>query len=410
MTAAAKIEIAMPTPGETRHSPEFELLLACCAHPRDSDGTAQALGLPIDWEIALRLGEHHRVLPALHASLNGRDAVPGSISLAIDSRFQKNGLKALRFSAELARIARAFGDCGIDALAHKGPVLAQFLYGDPSMRQFGDLDFLVRPADVVLAKPVLRELGYESQLQLSPPQEQAYLRSGYEYVFALGSQRNLLELQWRIVPRFYSIEFHLEAAFGRAVEMEIEGFRVRTLGHEDLMLALCVHAAKHGWAQLGMLRDIAALADFGLDWNWIWAEARRLGIFRILLVSLLLARNLLSCPVPGNMPALGEIEDAEKLAEAIQLRLSTGEEADIRSLRYFRDFMNTRERWQDRTRFASRLALTPSLSEWESVRIPDSLFPLYRIVRMGRLLKRAIAMNGILPRNRAARPRSKCGC
>ena len=156
------------------------------------------------------------------------------------------------------------------------------------------------------------------------------------------------------------------------------------------MLVLCVHAAKHGWAHLGMLRDIATLADLGLDWEWVRMEARQLGIFRILLVSLLLTRNLLSCPVPGNMPALGEIEDAGKLAEAIQLRLSTGEEADIRSLRYFSEFAVVRERWQDRARFASRLALTPSLSEWESVRIPDSLFPLYRAVRMGELLKRAV--------------------
>jgi len=268
---------------------------------------------------------------------------------------------------------------------------------------------LVRPQNVIRAKSVLWQLGYEPQLQLSPRQEQAYLGSGYEYAFGLNEERNLLELQWQILPRFYAIEFDIEAMFKRSIEIQIEGFRVRSLCHEDLMLVLCVHAAKHGWAHLGMLRDIATLADLGLDWEWVRMEARQLGIFRILLVSLLLTRNLLSCPVPGNMPALGEIEDAGKLAEAIQLRLSTGEEADIRSLRYFSEFAVVRERWQDRARFASRLALTPSVSEWESVRIPDSLFPLYRAVRMGRLLKRAVAVSGILPKNRVARPRSTCG-
>src|SRR5437763_13048537 len=210
MATTAKSEIAVSERCETRYSPECEFLLACCAHRRDSDRLAQALGSRIDWEIALRLAEHHRVLPALHAAMSGRDDQPASTASGIRSRAEKNALKALRFSAELARIARAFAERGVEALAHKGPLLAQFLYGDPSMRQFGDLDFLVRPADVVRAKPVLRELGYESQLQLSPPQEQAYLRSGYEYVFALGGQRNLLELQWRIVPRFYAIEFDFE--------------------------------------------------------------------------------------------------------------------------------------------------------------------------------------------------------
>jgi len=238
---------------------------------------------------------------------------------------------------------------------------------------------------------VLRQLGYEPELQLSPRQEQEYLRSGYELVFGLNEERNLFELQWQILPRFYALEVDIEAMFKRSNEIQIEGFRVRSLCREDLMLVLCVHAAKHGWAHLGMLRDIATLADLGLDWEWVRDEARRLGIFRILLVSLLLARNLLSCPLPATLADFREIQDGEKLAEAIQLRLSIGEEPDIRSLRYFREFAVARERWQDRARFAARLALTPSLSEWESVRIPDSLFPLYRAVRMGRLLKRAIA-------------------
>src|SRR5205807_6099281 len=112
---------------------------------------------------------------------------------------------------ELARITRAFRDNEIEVLAHKGPALAQLLYRDPALRQFGDLDLLARSRNVVQAKAVLQQLGYELQLQLSPGQEKAYLHSGYEYVFGLNEERNLLELQWQIVPRFYAIEFDIEA-------------------------------------------------------------------------------------------------------------------------------------------------------------------------------------------------------
>jgi hypothetical protein len=62
------------------------------------------------------------------------------------------------------------------------------------------------------------------------------------------------------------------------------------------------------------------------------------------------------------------------------------------AMRYFRDFARTREVWQDRARLAARLALTPSVGEWESVRIPGRLFPLYRLVRIGRLLKRVCSL------------------
>ncbi len=390
MAIAAQIEMAVRQ-ARVQFSPEFELLLACCQSSRDGHRLIQALQSPIHWDSVLRLSEHHRILPALHSAVYGREDVPAGIQSALRSRFQTNAMKALRFTAELARVTRAFADSGIEVLAHKGPALAQLLDRDPALRQFGDLDLLVRSGDVARSRLVLRQLGYEPQLQLSPRQEKAYLHSGYEYVFGLNDDRNLIELQWRILPRFYAIEFDMDAMFERSIEIQIEGFRVRILCSEDLMLVLCVHAAKHGWAQLGMLRDIATLADLGLDWEWVRAEARRLGIFRILLVSLLLARDLLSCPLPATLADFREIQDAEKLAEAIQPRLDAAEEPDIRSLRYFREFAVARERWQDRARFAARLALTPSLSEWESVRIPDSLFPLYRAVRMGRLLKRAIA-------------------
>ncbi|PYV58099.1 MAG: hypothetical protein DMG98_08850 [Acidobacteria bacterium] len=391
MAIAAQVEMAVGQESG-QFSPEFELLLACCQSGRHGDRLTQALRSPIHWDSVLRLSEHHRILPALHSALYGRVDVPASIQSALRSRFQSNALTGLRFTAELARITRVFHDSGIKVLAHKGPALAQVLYGDPAMRQFGDLDLLVRPRNVVQTKAVLQQLGYEPQLQLSPRQEKAYLHSGYEYVFGLNDDRNLLELQWQILPRFYAVEFDIEPMFKQSIEIKIEGLRVRSLCREDLMLVLCVHAAKHGWAHLGMLRDIATLADFELDWEWVWAGAGRLSIRKILHVSLLLARDLLRCPLPGNMPGLGQIEDAGKLADAIQLRFDAAEEPDTWSLRYFREFAAARERWQDRIRFATRLALTPSLSEWESMRIPDSLFPLYRAVRMGRLLKRAIAM------------------
>src|SRR5207244_5452159 len=190
-----------------------------------------------------------------------------------------------------------FADREIQALAHKGLVLAHLLYGDAAMRQFGDLDFLVRASDIARAQAALRELGYEPRLclQLSPRQEKAYLRSGYEYVFGLNAEKNLVELQWQILPRFYSVEFDFDELFQRSVEVEVQGARFRTLASEDLMLVLCVHAAKHEWAQLGMIRDIATLARFELDGRGREAEATRLGILRILGTSILLARHFISC-------------------------------------------------------------------------------------------------------------------
>ena len=177
-------------------------------------------------------------------------------------------------------------------------------------------------------------------------------------MFGSATEPNLIELQWQIVPRFYSIATSMESLFNRSVEYEFEEMRVRTLCNEDLMLVLCVHAAKHEWSQLGMVRDIATLARLKLDWQWIMAEARRLGIERIVAVSLELARTLLGLGLPQAFAFHPAILDGEALACDIGKRMSRGEERDIESIRYFRSMMNLRERWQDQVRFAWRLVST----------------------------------------------------
>jgi hypothetical protein len=391
MATAAHIEVREFQELASDLTPEFALLCACCRSAGTNLLAGNFLHESLDWDRVFKQAVHHRVLPAIWATLSIQSEVPASVLSALRARFMAHAQRALRFSAVLVEILRESEHCGIEVLPHKGPALSQVLYGDSAMREFGDLDFLIRACDVGKARHVLRELGYECQLQLSPRQEKEYLRSGYEYVFGAGEEKSLIELQWQILARFYAIDFEIDALFRRSVELIIEGCRTRTLCHEDLLLALCVHAAKHEWMQLGMLRDIATLGSRNLDWACIRSEAKRLGIMRILLVSLLLAHDLLACALPECFIESPELPIARKLAAVFRLQLALCDIRDVESFRYFRSMLQFRERWQDRVGFVWRLASTPSVSEWKAVKIPDALFPLYRGVRGARLIRRAVS-------------------
>ena len=374
-------------------NPEFDLLLACCAAEPSADRIRSMLFHPLNWERLLCLTDHHRVVPQVYGQLSAfSPLIPGHALGALRSRYQENAHKALWFAGELLRILRCFESAGIKALAYKGPVLAKALYGDFTERQYSDLDILVRPEDVPKAKAIALTVGYACYPELRAQAEPAYIASGCGYVFHTAAGRNLLDLQWRIVPRFYSIDFEVAHFLDRADRIVVGGHSVRTLCAVDLLLALCVHAAKHVWLQLSWLCDIAQLAKSPhLDWTAVQIEARRMGIERIVNVNLLLAHKLLGIPLPSVI-SKGIIEDnsGTGLVDEISAIIKRSAHYDTESIAYFRLMLHLRERWQDRARFLSRLAFTPSVSEWNAVRLPKSLQPMYRAVRLSRLAKRLI--------------------
>jgi hypothetical protein len=374
-------------------SSEFDLLLACCADPCDDEHGERIRNIllrPLDWERILRLVDHHRVVPQVYSELSAfSDWVPVRHLDALRLSYEDNARKTLWFTAELIRIVGHLESMGIKALPYKGPVLAQTSYGEVTRRQFGDLDILILPTDVLKAKAALHDLGYKPAIALAARHETAYVKTGYEYSFSAAHGSNLLELQWRILPRFYSIDFDVADFFERSDEIVVGGRQMRTMRAEDLLLVLGVHAAKHVWVQLSWLCDIAQLVRAQqLDWNAIHDEARRLGIERIVSLNLLLAQKLLGSQHSSRRTWTFQKDPSTDVLDEILRIIERGAPYDTESLSYFRLMMRLREHWRDRARFLWRLTITPSVSEWSAIQLSQHLQPLYRLLRLSRLAKR----------------------
>jgi hypothetical protein len=370
-------------------SPEFELLLACTGEISGRERARRASSIVsagFDWDKLLRLAEHHRLVSKVYESLSRLPAAPPRFLERLGARCRANAHQALWLTSELIRIAADFEARGIEVLPYKGPALAQILYGDVSGRQFGDLDLLVRQVDVARAKRALLDLGYRDRLRFTENEEKLYLKSGYEYAFDSAYGRNLVELKWRIMPRFYSADFDVDAMFERAVALPLAGRSLRTLCAEDLLLVLCVHAGKHAWSRLDWLGDISRLARRELDWSAVEKQSKALGIERMVAVSFVLAETVLGAELPDKISKSfpGDWRSGRVAGEIVPL-LASGTEYDTESIRYFRLMMRARERWQDRARFLRRLAFTPTAGDWSALQLPRALFPLYGFRRMLRL-------------------------
>ena len=370
---------------------EWSFLTSACSAGllgKDARGIDQS---PIRWKSLLGRAETHGVLPLLYRFLSGvKDSIPRSELLAVEEKYQTNLLKAMFLSRELIRILDCFDSIRAEVLPYKGVALAEGIYGDMALRQAGDIDLLIRQQDLPRVREELGRIGYKPNLQLSDIEERAYLKSGYECAFDGAAGRNLLEVQWAIQPRFYSVDYDMDDLFARAVTASVAGRPVKVPSAEDLFLILSVHAAKHVWERLIWLCDLVRIMNIPtLDWNWIASEANRIGVARILHVSLLLAERTLNAPIPAKADrCLPPDPAAKRLTDEIQTYIIGNRRLSVESVDYFRLMMRLRERRADRLRFFGRLAFTPGPSEWSTIHLPNSLFPLYRIVRLSRLASR----------------------
>lgn len=376
--------------------PEWSLLRVACSEDDSQKKPESLLGLlrqPMRWEVLWDLADRHGVQPLLsQALLSVGDSITPELRDPLRQSFQTNLHKALLLSRELIQIVDHLSTLRIEVMPYKGPVLAELAYGDIALRQAGDIDLMILAADLPRIRVAVRELGYIPHAPLSEAEEQAYLRCGYELAFDGTAGTNLLEVQWAIQPWFYAVDFDMAGLFQRAVATTVAGYPVKTPGFEDLFVVLALHAAKHVWTRLMWICDLARMMSRpGLNWKRIGSLGTELGVTRILRVSMLLANRLLSVPIPAAAEAsLPSDSGAFALANEIQGYIVSDAVYDVESLAYFRLMLRLRERSRDRVRFLSRLALTPGPGEWAAVRLPQRLFPLYRVVRIFRVAARLV--------------------
>jgi hypothetical protein len=318
------------------------------------------------------------------------EMVPEATLELLRQRYERNVHRSLVLARELIRILDCLDALGVEVIPYKGLVLSEAYYGDMAMRQSGDMDLFVRRHDVVRIKSAVRGLGYTPRVPIAEEAEQDYIASGYECTFDSPLGRNLLELQWALQPRFYAVDFEMDGLFERAVSASVAGRAVKTPSPEDLLLVLSVHAAKHVWGRLIWLCDIAQMLKLeNTNWDWVQARARELGIQRVLRITLLLANRLLAAALPAVLESsIRSDRAAQAFADEIAVAVADGVSYHEDKLSYFRLMMRLRERKADRLRFLTRLTFTPGPGEWEVVRLPKALFPLYRVVRLARLAAR----------------------
>jgi hypothetical protein len=371
-------------------SPAVEFLVECARSPVHA-GPALPAG-DLDWDEVLRLAAPHGMEPLIFRRLSstGHDHVPHEAWSRIEAVQQENVKRTLAATGELASILRALADQDIEAISYKGPILALQLYGDIAARRFSDLDLMVRPSQLRAAREVFARRGYLADLTLPAWQFDQYVRTQKEIAFIHEQTHQEVDLQWVVTERTFGLRWDMSGMWDRAVRFDMAGSSVWTFALNDLALILCVHGTTHLWERLAWIADLGVLVETDeVEWAKVLLEARLIGSERIVLASLALSDRVTRCGLPG--PVSRAMDDRTlRLAERLQDRvLSADRDLPGQSERpFYRMHALLRDRPLDQLRYATSLAVTPTVRDWESVALPHAFRSLYYLIRPLRLAVR----------------------
>jgi len=163
-----------------RDKPENELLICCARAQLDTETTVRIHCLVqenIDWEYIVKGSIRQKVMPLLYQSLKTTcpQNVPDDILAKLRHYFLINSSRNLFLFGKLLKILNLLRDNGIFAIPFKGPVLAESIYGDLTLRQFTDLDILVHKHNAFKARNLLISNGFRPDIELNRDQVNAYL-------------------------------------------------------------------------------------------------------------------------------------------------------------------------------------------------------------------------------------------
>jgi hypothetical protein len=289
----------MTSPEARANTTEWQLLLEC-ASPEPNKQKLKELLPQTDFVSLLTLADEHGVTGLLAASIGdlGRDVVPAEWQQQLQERRRLQVLVSLGMTAELLGLFEKFKKAGIEALAIKGPVLSVQAYGDAGMRQFGDLDLLVRDSDIYAATELMIEAGYEEHVAL------AAIKAGKipgEYVFKRQNNGWHVELHTEYTLRYFPGTVDVDGLFQRQIRVRIDAHEVPALSSEDELMMICVHGAKDLWVRLLWIADVAGIVtrQTSLNWKKVSELASEAGATRMLHTGLQLCSNLLVARLPS---------------------------------------------------------------------------------------------------------------
>jgi len=221
-------------------------------------------------------------------------------------------------SAELIKVMKILEENNIEALAFKGPTLAQMAYGDITLRQYSDLDILVNSNDLYKTAKLFLSHNLTTDLDIEFLKNTTLLEIGSDFSFYYNNTH--IELHWNLFRKLLLQDNNSFNVWNEKKYVKINHHKLRTLPNDYLLIYLCIHGSKHLWERVEWIVDIDKLIRKYNDFNWEFIEtsATALNSKNMLLIGLSLSHKLFQTPLPHNILMQLNSKKIQKLTTEFQ--------------------------------------------------------------------------------------------
>ena len=291
-------------------------LLVCCMQAGISESEADRIKdiikLPLQWEEFLASAQWHGVAPLIYRNIKDLPEdlpFPSEVMEQLKATYYATLVRNILLFDELKKVLADFREEGLEVILLKGAALAKTVYADIGMRPMGDLDILIKRADLPQAEQRLSALGYVFHGK-NPPEW--WRKHHYHIGYIHPAKTVRIELHWHITNEYNPLKIRdydfdiIERFWGKAHVGECFGSGVHLLSPEDSLLYLTTHFLKHrffnstngGFTSRGALLQLSdilrTLRRYGaeIDWARLRQEAGQHRIYHLIDVMVGLVSNI----------------------------------------------------------------------------------------------------------------------
>jgi len=276
-------------------------------NPRELEQLNNLIPQVQDWNYLIKTIIDRGIGPLLYTKLSlltNSSQIPDAVRTKLQQTWYKTYSRSAILYEHFRKIAGAFVAQDIPVIGLKGIYLSEWLYQDIGLRQFSDIDLLVKEEDASTCIAILSDMGYKPSKSDLSKFVLAQLETEIVHYAPMVLHGVSIELHIKLHRKTEQYNIIIPSLWANAVPATVNGVQIQALSTYDLLIHLCLHLDKHfkvGHVQFTCFNDITNLLERVseiMDWNAFTETCQLYKCESIVFKYIVLIHNYIHASVP----------------------------------------------------------------------------------------------------------------